>query len=75
MAPQGTQPLFNDNMLTTVLWRQKQTIDYAYECSVECGAGTLNWAKRMGLFSSYRELNKCPIGSIENKVRFMPSFG
>jgi len=39
--------------VTTILSKKDEKLTYAYEASVECGGGTLNWAHRAGLFSNY----------------------
>ena len=33
------------------MYRHQGVIEYAFECAVECGGGTLNWARKAGLFA------------------------
>lgn len=53
LANIGDAPLIHPSFVTTVLHSHTGQLRYAYECSVECGGGTLNWARRAGFFSDY----------------------
>lgn len=70
----GNQPEIHDAFVTTILNQKEKKLSYAYEASVECGGGTLNWAHRAGLFNSYNELNSLPPMTHE-ELFFYPSFG
>lgn len=74
MANIGNKPIIHPSLITTILYKYKDKIQYAFECSVECGGGTLNWAKRAGFFDSYHQLNE--LESITHlPLYFFPTFG
>ena len=74
IAPIGSAPRIDDTLITTILSRHKGQVEYGFECSVECGGGTINWAKRTGLFDHYHELNNW-LDSLQDELFFLPSFG
>lgn len=43
---------YKDAFVTTVMY-QKWKRSYGYEISVECGGGTINWAKKLGFYENY----------------------
>jgi glycerol kinase len=51
LANIGDKPTIHPSFITTIMYKHGDTIQYGYECSVECGGGTLNWAKRAGFFN------------------------
>lgn len=57
LANIGAVPTIHPSFVTTILHRHEGQLRYGYECSVECGGGTLNWARRAGFFTEYSELN------------------
>jgi glycerol kinase len=74
LANIGSEPIIHDSFVTTILYKHQGVIEYAFECSVECGGGTLNWARRAGFFNSYSELNDFEDVTAE-ELYFFPSFG
>lgn len=42
----GKEPIIHPSFITTILFKHKGHIEYAFEGAVECGGGTINWAKR-----------------------------
>lgn len=50
----GDKPQIDNSFVTTILHKHKDKITYGLEASVECGGGTINWAKRLGLFHDYK---------------------
>jgi glycerol kinase len=53
LASIGSEPVIHPSFVTTIMYKHGKDIQYGFECSVECGGGTLNWAKRAGLFNEY----------------------
>jgi glycerol kinase len=74
LASIGPRPAIHSSFVTTIMYKQGEEVQYGFECSVECGGGTLNWARRAGFFSSYNELNTWEDISGES-LYFFPSFG
>lgn len=73
MSNIGNKPEMHDSFITTILHRHRDSLQYAYEASVECGGGTLNWARRAKWFDSYKELNY--LQPSKDELHFLPSFG
>lgn len=57
MANIGQEPIIHPSFITTILFKHKGKVEYGFEGAVECGGGTINWARRAGLFQEYTELN------------------
>jgi glycerol kinase len=74
LANIGNSPIIHPSFVTTIMFRHRGEIQYGFECSVECGGGTLNWARRAGFFNHYSELNSWEDVSKES-LYFFPSFG
>lgn len=53
LASLGNIPTIHPSFVTTIMFKHGSEVQYGYECSVECGGGTLNWAKRAGFFANY----------------------
>jgi glycerol kinase len=74
LANIGPEPKIHPSFITTILFKNKEHIEYAYECSIECGGGSLNWARRIELFKHYDELNQFE-SVLDEELYFFPSFG
>jgi glycerol kinase len=74
LANIGSEPAIHESLVTTILYKQGEKVQYAFECSVECGGGTLNWARRAGFFAAYAELNQLEDVTAHH-LYFFPSFG
>lgn len=68
----GNHPQIFKDFITTIMSKQGEEINYGIEASVECGAGTLNWMKSLGLFNSFEELN---VVEDNGGLVFYPTFG
>lgn len=69
----GKHPTFDQSFVTTILSQSEGEREYGFEVAVECGGGTVNWAKAVGLFEQYYQLNHLPERG--DDLYFMPSFG
>lgn len=57
LASIGHSPIIHNSFITTIMYKHKEVIEYGFEIAIECGGGTLNWARREGFFKSFNELN------------------
>jgi glycerol kinase len=69
----GKHPTFGQSFVTTILSQSNGEREYGFEVAVECGGGTINWARMVGFFDHYDQLNHLPDRS--DDLYFMPSFG
>jgi glycerol kinase len=56
----GSEPIFDSSFVTTILNQNAGKRSYGFEVAVECGGGTVNWARKLNLFTEYDELNHLP---------------
>lgn len=68
----GNKPTIFKDFITTIMFRQGDDVQYGIEASVECGAGTINWLRSLGLFGSFDELNEV---ADNGGLVFYPTFG
>jgi glycerol kinase len=69
----GYEPIFDQTFVTTILCQNANQRQYGFEVAIECGGGTINWARKIGLFNEYDELNH--LFERNDDIYFMPSFG
>ena len=54
LMPIGPKPIVHDTLITTILYRTKDSTQYALEWATESGGVTLNWAQSAGFFKEYQ---------------------
>ncbi|NKB78020.1 MAG: glycerol kinase [Gammaproteobacteria bacterium] len=73
----GEQPLKSpdEGLLPTIAWqRDQQSPAYALEGGVYCAGSAINWAKSLGLFQSFNEINHFPTPpAIQRHLAFVPA--
>jgi glycerol kinase len=62
-------------MLATIAWsRNNQQVTYAIDGGVYCASSAIEWAKKLGLFNNYNEINRFKFDSaIERGLVFVPA--